>query len=73
VLTARIREQRLIIDVQDAGPGMETNASGDSPGVGLKNTSERLRYLYGSDHTFTLRTLEGGGLLVSLDLPFRRA
>jgi sensor histidine kinase YesM len=41
--------------------------------VGLTNTSERLSYLYGADHAFTLRTLDEGGVLVSIDLPLRRA
>jgi hypothetical protein len=42
-------------------------------GVGLRNTSERLKYLYGADHSFQLKTLDGGGLLVAIDLPFRRS
>ncbi len=72
-LTVRTRGDRVTIDVQDEGPGMQSPPNDSSLGVGLKNTSERLRYLYGSDHTFALRKVAGGGLLVSLELPFRRS
>lgn len=72
-LSARAHGDRLMIEVRDAGPGIRTLASTAPGGVGLTNTAERLRYLYGADHAFTLRTLEEGGLLVSIDLPFRRA
>jgi LytS/YehU family sensor histidine kinase len=69
-LSARIHGDRLRIEVRDAGPGLAVSVPSD--GVGLRNTSERLRYLYGDDHTLNLTTLEGGGLLVAIDLPFRR-
>jgi two-component system LytT family sensor kinase len=70
-LSARVNGDRIKIEVRDAGPGM-SGPPGTATGVGLKNTSERLRYLYGDAHTFTLSALEGGGLLVAIDLPFRR-
>ena len=72
-LTVRERGQRVIIEVRDAGPGMDPARSETASGVGLKNTAERLRYLYGKDHAFDLRSLDGGGLLVTIDLPFRRS
>jgi len=72
-LVARTNGERLAITVRDAGPGLDPARAGDAPGIGLRNTGERLRYLYGADHSFDLRPLDGGGLLVSLDLPFRRA
>jgi two-component system LytT family sensor kinase len=72
-LTVRTRDDRVLIEVRDAGPGMDPAKPGAASGVGLKNTSERLRYLYGTDHSLDLRTLDGGGLLVAIDLPFRRS
>lgn len=72
-VTARVSQERLTIEVQDGGPGLPQDAGAAAPGIGLTNTRQRLAYLYGPDHTFELRTLQGGGLLVSLDLPFRRS
>jgi hypothetical protein len=77
-LVVRVQGDRLNITIRDGGPGLNpTTASsaasaGGSTGVGLHNTSERLRYLYGDDHDLRLTTLDSGGLLVAIDLPFRR-
>jgi hypothetical protein len=72
-LAVRLRDSRVSIEVRDAGPGLDHQKASDAPGVGLRNTAERLKYLYGADHTFELRTLDGGGLLVAIDLPLRRS
>jgi LytS/YehU family sensor histidine kinase len=71
-LAVRARGDRILIEVRDAGPGMDPASRDNSSGVGLRNTAERLKYLYGSGHTFNLNTLDDGGLLVAIDLPFRR-
>jgi len=71
-VSARVDGSRLLIDVRDAGPGIASQPATPPSGVGLTNTAERLRYLFGNDHSLALRTLDEGGLLVSLDLPFRR-
>jgi two-component system, LytTR family, sensor kinase len=62
---------RLRLTVADNGPGL---AEGQEPrhGVGLANTVERLRHLYGPDHSFALRNLPEGGLEVALELPLRQ-
>ena len=72
-LVIRLTADRLSINVRDAGPGLDPGKPGAATGVGLTNTSERLKYLYGADHTFELRTVEGGGLQVAIDIPFRRS
>lgn len=72
-VTARVDGDRLALDVCDEGPGLATSAASPEPGIGLRNTVERLRYLYGADHTFDLRTQPNGGLLVSLRIPFQRS
>jgi two-component system LytT family sensor kinase len=72
-VTARVEGDRLALDVRDAGPGMPAAAPASEPGIGLRNTAERLKYLYGDDHTFALRSQDDGGLLVSLRIPFRRS
>jgi two-component system, LytTR family, sensor kinase len=71
-LTVRSANDRVLIEVRDAGPGLDP-AKGGTTGLGLPNTAERLKYLYGADHTFELKTLDAGGLLVAIDLPFRRS
>ena len=71
-LTVRTRNDRLLIDVRDAGPGFDLSKADGASGVGLRNTAERLSYLYGDDHRFDLQGLEGGGLLVAIDLPLKR-
>jgi two-component system, LytTR family, sensor kinase len=72
-LTVRTQGNRLAIEVRDAGPGMDPVTTAGAPGVGLRNTSERLKYLYGTDHRFDLKALDGGGLVVAIDLPLRRS
>jgi anti-sigma regulatory factor (Ser/Thr protein kinase) len=71
-LTARADRDRLRINIQDDGPGLAA-APATTSGIGLTNTAERLRVLYGSDHTFEIRPAEDGGTLVCIDLPFRRS
>ena len=64
----------LAVRVRDDGPGMP--ADREAPlrqGVGLANTQARLRQLYGPRHRFDLENRPGGGLDVTLLIPFRSA
>ena len=75
-LIVRTRNDRVLIEVRDAGPGMDpgrTDTAPEAGGVGLRNTAERLKYLYGAAHSLEFKTLEAGGLLVSIDLPYTRS
>jgi signal transduction histidine kinase len=58
----------LHLQVRDDGPGLQAEAK---EGVGLTNTRLRLQQLYGAAQRFELSNASGGGLLVSLSLPFR--
>jgi sensor histidine kinase YesM len=64
----------LILEVQDNGPGL---AHPDEPivgrGVGLTNTVERLQGLYGHAARLSWREAPGGGLIMSLRLPYHVA
>jgi signal transduction histidine kinase len=72
-LTAERRDDTLRLVVEDNGPGL---ADGDRSvvgrGVGLTNTAERLRHLYGGDHALALSTPDGGGLRLEISVPYRR-
>jgi sensor histidine kinase YesM len=60
----------LRLEVEDDGPGL----NGDGPlkeRVGLTNTRARVSNLYGDEHDLKLRHAAGGGLVVSLSIPFR--
>jgi signal transduction histidine kinase len=72
-LSVRLQGTRVRIEVRDAGPGLDPLKAAEAPGLGLRNTSQRLSYLYGANHTFDLKTLDGGGLLVAIELPIQRS
>lgn len=73
------------IEVEDSGPGWESEASprndgvvavtgqavgrGGGKGIGLSNTRERLECLYGTTYRFERTTGAAGGARVSLQLP----
>jgi sensor histidine kinase YesM len=40
-------------------------------GIGLSNTQARLKQLYGAAHRFEMRDAAGGGLEVTIAIPFR--
>jgi signal transduction histidine kinase len=64
-VSASRNDGRLCVTVEDRGPG-----SGHTPeGVGLRNTRQRLRTLYG-DATLDLRHAEGPGACVEMRMPF---
>jgi two-component system, LytTR family, sensor kinase len=52
--------------------GNGSHVNGKARGIGLKNTQERLRTLYGDDHEFMLRWPEEGGCNVTIELPLRK-
>jgi two-component system LytT family sensor kinase len=66
----------LEIALRDDGPGCSNKgerANGDSHGVGLANTRERLRVLYGERQHFSIGNREPRGAEVQIRLPFEAA
>ncbi len=62
----------LEIRVRDNGLGVSTNGSETSgEGIGLTNTRARLRHLYGEAHEFELSEPSGGGVMITMTIPFR--
>jgi two-component system, LytTR family, sensor kinase len=71
-IAARRDGDMLEISVRDDGPGFE-HALDDLPpgnGVGLRNTRERLRVLYGARQSFTTRNRVPHGAEILLRLPY---
>lgn len=67
IVAAREGEQ-LVLQVCDDGLGLRPGAA---PGIGLSNTTERLRGLYGPRHQFRLTPRTEGGVMTTVRLPYR--
>lgn len=68
-IEAHRRQEQLQLVVADNGAGLDLSAP--RRGVGLGNTEERLRRLYNGHHSMALRNRAGGGLEVTIQIPFR--
>lgn len=71
-VTARLAGDRLVLEVQDDGPG-PAEGKELSWGVGLTATAERLRLLYGDSQEFTTGRSDAGGFRVTASFPPRPA
>ncbi len=65
---------RLRLVVADSGPGL-TTSPGEAleSGTGLSNTARRLRALHGDDQRLELANGPSGGLVVTVEVPWREA
>jgi two-component system, LytTR family, sensor kinase len=66
----------LQLSVSDDGAGLRGDGgdgNGLREGVGLSNTRRRIRELYGPSARLAVEDRDGGGLTVSLSIPFRPA
>lgn len=71
-ISARRENGRLRLQVRDDGPGLAANGSKFAGSqIGITNTRERLRQLYGEAQTFELCNAIGGGAVATLEVPFR--
>ena len=66
-LRAYVAEERLRIEIRDNGAGLGREPPVE--GIGLRNTRERLRQLYGSHQRFEIASHPDGGTLVRIELP----
>ena len=74
------QEDRLILQVQDDGKGMEPEVLAHifekhtrdtrSNGVGLSNVNERIQLYYGEDYGISFRSSSGNGTEATITLPF---
>ena len=67
------RENGMVrLKVCDNGAGLgSAGAAGLTRGIGLANTQARLDQLYGVNHSFEMHSAAGGGLEVTILIPFR--
>jgi two-component system, LytTR family, sensor kinase len=69
-IAAHRDEDHLVLSVQDNGPGLEAE---NATGVGLANTRARLAQLYGDQARLVLTSVDGGGVLAVITLPYHTA
>jgi sensor histidine kinase YesM len=67
---AQLDGERIALTVRDNGPTLAAGTVHPVEGLGLRNTRARLRQLYGSAQSLTLRAVEGGGLVAEVSLPY---
>lgn len=69
------RGDRLLMTIKNSGLGSNRHSlqTGVTPkGIGLANTAERLKTLYGDDQRFSIRSPDEGGCEVTIEIPFRK-
>jgi two-component system LytT family sensor kinase len=67
-------DSRVHITVSNSGPdgnGSHRLTASQARGIGLSNTAERLKTLYGTAHKFAIEWPASGGCRVVVELPFR--
>jgi two-component system LytT family sensor kinase len=63
----------LRVSVVDDGPGVHETVGGNGAKIGLANTRERLRQLYGDRGRLELADASGGGTRATIEIPYSRA
>jgi len=70
-ISAIVNDGDLQLEVRDNGPGFHQTSHFPSSGVGLRITRERLETIYGQSHGVELLTLQEGGAVARVSIPFR--
>jgi sensor histidine kinase YesM len=73
-IRAGVQNNRLYIMVGNSGPRHSTNlVNGEKQrGIGLANTTERLKRVYGAAYEFALCWPEHGGCEITIQVPFKK-
>jgi LytS/YehU family sensor histidine kinase len=69
-IRAARRNGTIELQVRDDGAGLSGELKQNNSGIGLANTQARLKQLYGDKHRFHLAPADGGGLMVTVTIPF---
>lgn len=72
-ISSALQSDRLRIVIGNSGQRRDGGQRKNGIGIGLSNTAERLRTLYGGNHRFLLDWPESGGCQVTVELPYRRS
>ena len=72
-INTELQGDRLRIVISNSGIRTTSAQSERANGIGLRNTRERLKTLYGTAQEFSLEWPEAGGCQVTVELPFRAA
>jgi two-component system LytT family sensor kinase len=69
-VSSRLEEKSIVIEVRDSGPGFPAGAENlFEKGFGLKNTRDRLQFLYGQNDLLILENAKDGGARVVIRIP----
>ncbi len=66
-------DDKLMIEIEDSGPGLDPKPKLHREGIGHSNTRSRLSHMYNEAHKFDLISRPGKGLLISIAVPFQTA
>jgi sensor histidine kinase YesM len=70
---ARLRDQRLELQVSDNGKGCsDVIGAMTNGGIGLRNVRDRLQLLHGENASFRIDSPQGRGFNVTLSFPLER-
>jgi two-component system LytT family sensor kinase len=72
-IESAVDQRRLRMVIRNSGSQRIVNPASLGKGIGLSNTAERLRTLYGTDHKFLLEWPPAGGCEVTVEIPYRKA
>jgi two-component system LytT family sensor kinase len=74
-ILSKLQGSQLLITVENSGilGAPQTQNHPGTNGIGLNNTAERLKTLYGAAHNFVLEWPQTGGCQVTIGLPYRKA
>ena len=75
-IAAHVVGETLRITIADDGPGFQAGSDRDGRGgwgIGLANTRARLEQMFGDQHRFVVADRVGGGAVVQIEIPARRA
>lgn len=73
-LRAKVVEKNLLLELSDTGSDIKIDKSkiksSNGRGVGVRNTTDRLKAQYEDDYDFELSTMPSGGLKTTIRIPY---